>query len=82
MLNFSYVRFIIVEQFRQFLETFLARYKDARKILLVLDNAQTHHSKEVEPILAANRDKFELLFLPPYFPDLNPMEYFWKFLWK
>ncbi len=70
------------QQFRHFLEGLLARYMDAGKILLVLDNARAHHSKELEPFLETNKEKLELLFLPPYSPDLNTMEWFWKFLRK
>jgi len=70
------------QQFQLFLEGLLTRYKDVGKILLVLDNARAHHSKELEPFLEANKEKLELLFLPPYSPDLNPMEWFWKFLRK
>lgn len=70
------------EQFQHFLEGLLARYQNAGKILLVLDNARAHHSKELEPFLEVNKDKLELMFLPPYSPDLNPMEWFWKFLKK
>ncbi len=67
-------------QFQHFLEGLLARYKDAGKVLLVLDNARAHHSKALEPFLTANKNKLELLFLPPYSPNMNPMEWFWKFL--
>jgi len=68
--------------FQHFLEGLLARYKNSGKILLILDNARAHHSKELKPFLEANNDKLVLLFLPPYSPDLNPMEWFWKFLRK
>lgn len=70
------------QQFHHFLEGLLTRYKDAGKILLVLDNARAHHSKELKPFLEANKEKLELLFLPSYSPNLNPMEWFWKFLRK
>ncbi|MFW9872827.1 MAG: IS630 family transposase [Candidatus Thorarchaeota archaeon] len=69
-------------QFQYFLEGLLARYNSFGKILLILDNARAHHSKELEPLLEANKDRLEFLFLPPYSPDLNPMEWFWKFLRK
>jgi transposase len=69
-------------QFQHFLEGLLVRYKNAEKILLVLDNARAHHSKELHPFLEAHKDKLKLLFLPPYCPDLNPMEWFWKYLRK
>lgn len=70
------------QQFQDFLDGLIIRYMDAGKILMVLDNAQTHHSKELEPFLEAHKDKLQLLFLPPYSPELNPMEWFWKFLRK
>lgn len=69
-------------QFQHFLEGLLTRYRNSGKILLILDNARAHHSKELEPFLEANKDRLKLLFLPPYSPDLNPMEWFWKFLRK
>ncbi len=68
--------------FQHFLEGLLARYKNAGKILVILDNARAHHSKELKPFLEANNDMLVLLFLLPYSPDLNPMEWFWKFLRK
>ena len=70
------------EQFQHFLEGLLARYPEARKLIIVLDNARAHHSKELDPFLEAHKDRLELVFLPPYSPDLNPMEWFWKFLRK
>ena len=69
-------------QFQHFLEGLIARYRDLGKILLVLDNARAHHSKELELFLESHKDKLELMFLPPYSPNLNPMEWFWKFLRK
>jgi len=70
------------QQFQDFLDGLIVRYKDAGKILMVLDNARAHHSKELEPFLEVHKDKLQLLFLPPYSPELNPMEWFWKFLRK
>lgn len=69
-------------QFQHFLEGLLYRYRNVGKILMVLDNARVHHAKALQPFLLANEDKLELFFLPPYSPDLNPMEWFWKFLRK
>ncbi len=70
------------EQFQHFLEGLLARYPEARKLIIVLDNARAHHSKELDPFLEAHKNRLELVFLPPYSPELNPMEWFWKFLRK
>jgi transposase len=41
--------------------------------VLVLDNAGWHRSREL--IVPAN---ISLLYLPPYAPELNPMERVWK----
>jgi transposase len=49
-----------------------------RKILLVLDNAKYHHAKLLQPWLEEMKDVLELMFLPPYSPDLNAIEMMWK----
>ena len=71
--------------FRLFLEKLLleadvGRMKDGRKkkILLVLDNAKYHHAKILQPWLKEISTVLELFFLPPYSPDLNPIEMLWK----
>jgi Transposase and inactivated derivatives len=46
--------------------------------IIVLDNA-TFHKKSVLPDLARQHN-CELLFLPPYSPDLNPIEKKWAWL--
>jgi len=46
--------------------------------IIVLDNA-TFHRKSVLPNLARQHN-CELLFLPPYSPDLNPIEKKWAWL--
>lgn len=52
--------------------------------VLVLDNASFHTSKETTTQLRAILDPLfvELLFLPPYSPQLNPIEQAWRFLKK
>lgn len=69
-------------QFQHYLEGLLARYPAPKKLIVVLDNARAHRSKELKPFLKANKERLELVFLPPCSPDLNPMEWFWKFLRK
>ncbi|MHA1395871.1 MAG: IS630 family transposase, partial [Promethearchaeota archaeon] len=69
-------------QFQQYLEALLSRHPPDKKLLLVLDNARAHHAKALTPFLEANERRLELIFLPPYSPDMNPMEWFWKFLRK
>ena len=45
--------------------------KEGKRQLLILDNASWHRSKSL------NWHHFEPEFLPPYSPDLNPIERFW-----
>jgi transposase len=43
--------------------------------IIVLDNASFHKSKRITELIEAVECK--VLFLPPYSPDLNPIENFW-----
>ena len=49
-----------------------------RKIYLICDNAGYHKSNKVKEHL--KNSKIELIFLPPYSPNLNPIERLWKFM--
>jgi putative transposase len=41
-----------------------------------LDNSREHQSEKT--ITKARKLKITLVFLPPYSPDLNPVEFIWK----
>jgi len=45
---------------------------------LVLDNAKIHQADDV--ILASKILNIELMYLPKYSPDLNPIEDLWKII--
>ena len=47
-----------------------------RPIIVILDNFRSHHSKAVKE--SAVSMNIKLIFLPPYSPDLNPIEFIWK----
>jgi transposase len=47
----------------------------SRKILLIADGLQAHQTPEVVAWLAEHREKIEVFYLPPYAPELNPVEY-------
>ncbi|MHA1844846.1 MAG: transposase [Promethearchaeota archaeon] len=47
-----------------------------------MDNARAHYAKTLISFLEVNECHLELIFLPQYSPDMNPMEWFWKFLRK
>ena len=46
--------------------------------MLIIDNAKYHHAILLKPWLEENKRKIELFFLPPYSPELNPVELVWK----
>jgi transposase len=46
-----------------------------RKVFLVLDNLRVHESAEVEAWVATRRERIELIPLPKYTPERNPVEY-------
>jgi transposase len=55
-------------------------YPDAATITVICDNARYYRSKAVREYLETLR--IELFFLPPYSPNLNLIERFWKFFKK
>ncbi len=50
--------------------------KKEKKLNIVLDNYRVHKTKLVEKI--ADILNINLIFLPPYSPDLNPIEDIWR----
>lgn len=65
--------------FLDFLKKVIEKYP-AGKTVMILDNARIHHAKLIQPFLEQNKNKIELVFLPPYSPDLNLIECLWKWL--
>ena len=47
-----------------------------KKIFMIVDNAKTHKAKI--SLEEAEKLNIDLLYLPPYSPDLNPIEFEWK----
>lgn len=63
--------------FLEFLQHLVGCFR--RKIFLVIDNGPCHNLDAVgKEWLAANRHRIELFRLPPYSPELNPIEGVWK----
>lgn len=50
------------------------------KMVLILDNARIHHAKLLQPFLEAHAGTLQLLYLPPYSPQLNLIEELWGWL--
>ena len=55
-----------------------ASHRADRQVLLVTDNAKYHHACLHAPWRAAQEPDFLVAFLPPYSPELNPIERVWK----
>ena len=57
-----------------------SKHANAEKVYIICDNARYYRSKLVKGYLA--NSKIELIFLPPYSPNLNLIERYWKFFKK
>jgi transposase len=64
--------------FATFLKTLLRHRSHTTHMVLVLDNARYHHAVLLKPLLRKYRAVLTLLFLPPYSPQLAPIERVWK----
>jgi transposase len=49
-----------------------------RKAIIISDNARYHHAKLHKTWREKCSKQFELMYLPPYSPELNPIERVWK----
>ncbi|RED76031.1 IS630 family transposase [Cohnella phaseoli] len=67
-----------VAAFIRFLQDILAAYPSG-KIAIILDNSRIHHATGLQPFLEEN-PRLQLVFLPPYSPNLNPVEGLWLWL--
>jgi transposase len=59
---------------RTFLSLLLAS-RPGRKVMLILDRHPVHTSKGVADWVRERADRIELVFLPGYSPEVNPVEY-------
>lgn len=69
------------QTFKKYLKKVLRHYKTTNgKIYMILDNVRFHHAKALKPFLENHADKLELVFLPAYSPDFNPIERVWWYM--
>ena len=72
----------VIQSFRDFIKA--APLEDGKKYCMVLDNAPWHQKairliwKEEWPEYQDIRDRMTYMSLPPYSPDLNPIEQVWR----
>ncbi len=63
------------ERFGEYLKTVLIPTL-SRTDIIVMDNMRSHHAKIVKQIL--DESGISYMYLPPYSPDLNPIEKMWS----
>lgn len=63
------------DKFADYLKNILAPTLHKNDIV-VMDNMRTHHSKEVIKVI--EKLKINVVYLPPYSPDFNPIEKMWS----
>jgi len=64
--------------FLQFL-TQLNQRTSNKQIVIILDNASIHRSKKTKEFLRRHKN-IHLFYLPPYSPEYNPVEMFWRWI--
>jgi transposase len=64
--------------FQTFLRRLLRQQTPGRRMIVVLDNARYHHARLLADFLHRHARQLRLLFLPPYSPQLAPIERVWK----
>lgn len=73
--NFSlFLPWVNTEMMNLYLEQMSLEYSE-QQIVLIMDQAGWHKSREL--IVPTN---IEIIYLPPYSPELNPIERLWKHL--
>lgn len=63
------------EKFITYLKDILLPSMDKDDVL-IMDNMRSHHAKSVKKFLDEHKVKY--IYLPPYSPDLNPIEKLWS----
>jgi transposase len=56
----------------------LRRHLHGRKLLIVWDRLQEHRSRLVRDYVESQGGAIQIEFLPPYVPELNPIECIWS----
>jgi len=52
--------------------------RSGRKVIAIIDNARYHHARLHAAWREKSKEKLALEFMPPYSPELNPIERVWK----
>lgn len=65
------------EIFLRFLQR-VKRLMGGRKLILIIDNLRVHKANTVMAYRQKERRWLRVEYLPPYAPELNPVEYVWS----
>ena len=68
------------QSFLEFLEYLLVECYPTGRIVLVMDNVSYHKSAAVQAALSLFEHRLLVIWLPPYCPELNLIERYWKHL--
>ena len=71
----SYPGGTTAERFADYLKNILSPTLD-KNALVIMDNMRSHHAKKVQSLLEEAGVNY--CYLPPYSPDLNPIEKLWS----
>lgn len=58
----------------------LKRHLRGRKTILLWDRLPAHRGAKVQAYIQRESSWLTMEYLPPYAPELNPVEYFWSHL--
>ena len=61
-----------------FLEKLIAWLDPSKKYVFILDNAGWHKTCVIQDIFDQHKKQIAVEFIPPYSPELNPIETCWK----
>lgn len=76
---FQYKGTMNSQLFEEWFENQLLRELPSESVI-VMDNAAFHRKKQLN--LIAQNKGHSIMFLPAYFPELNPIEHFWAYLYS
>lgn len=77
--NRGHLQFMLMEKgfnsevFKTFLQQMIKYSR--KKVFFITDNHPAHKTIKLNQWLEQNKEKLEVLFIPPYSPELNPQEY-------
>jgi len=54
----------------------IKKSNEGKRFLIILDNFRSHKAKDT--VNFSLKNNIDLVYLPPYSPDLNPIEFIWK----